>query len=213
MPEMDYQGNSKRAKEASDAEEKKKEIEPVVTGEVIKRERSFGQKFKTIFFGGEFKSSLKFVAADVLLPALRNMVFDSGSRGLERLVYGEAIRSRRPSQHTDYRSSYSYNRPLYRDDPRYQRPGFLPDQRPMRQVRRETNDYVLASRQEADTVLERLGDIIEKYGVASIADLHQLMGLPVSPIENKWGWTYLNNAEVRQVRDGFLLDLPSAEEV
>jgi hypothetical protein len=212
MPEMDYQGNSKRAKEAADAEEKKKEIEPVVTGEVIKRERSFGTKFKSIFFGGEFKSSLKFVAADVLLPGLRNMLFDSGSRGLERLVYGEATRSRRPSHHTDYRGAWQYSGPQSARDPRY-RPGFLPDQRPMRQVRRETNDYVLASRAEADTVLERLVDIIDKYGVASIADLHQLMGLPVSPIENKWGWTYLNQAEVRQVRDGYLLDLPSTEEV
>lgn len=214
MPDMDYQGNSKRAKEAADAQEKKKDLEPVVTGEVIKRERSFGSKFKSIFFGGEFKSSLKFVAADVLLPGLRNMLFDSGSRGLERLVYGETIRTRRPSQQHNYRSHFQYSGPSSYRDPRYDRPA-LPDQRPsmMRQVRRETNDYVLASRQEAETVLETLVGIIEKYGVASIADLHQLMGLPTSPIDNKWGWTYLNNAEVRQVRDGFLLDLPSTEEV
>jgi hypothetical protein len=210
---MDYAGNSKKAKEEADKEEKKKEIEPVVTGEVIKRERSFGHKVRAIFFGGEFKSALSFVARDVLLPGLRNMVFDSGSRGLERLVYGETVRARRPSQYTDYRSRFTLSGPSRYDDPRYGRPA-LPDQRhSYRQVRRETNDYVLSTRQEAETVLERLLDIIEKYGVASIADLHQLMGLPVSPIENKWGWTYLNQAEVRQVRDGYLLDLPPTEEV
>jgi hypothetical protein len=208
---MDYQGNSKRAREASEPKEPKV-IEKVVTGEVIKRERSFGQKFKNIFFGGEFKSSMKYVAADVLLPALRNMLFDSASRGAERLIYGDAPARGRP-RHTDYRSRYQYSGPATYQDPRYMRPAALPDQRPMRQVRRETNDYIVSTRNEADEIIERLGDILEKYGVATLSDLHQLMGLPTSPIENKWGWTYLNNAEVRQVRDGFLLDLPPTEEV
>ena len=72
---------------------------------------------------------------------------------------------------------------------------------------------ILASREEAELVLERLLDIISKYEVASLADLYDLTGLPSSHVDNKWGWTYLNNTEIRQVRDGYLLDLPPLEEI
>ena len=111
----------------------------------------------------------------------------------------------------NYGSRVQYNSPVRRDR------AYLPDQAPARplgrQVRRETNDLVLTSREEAELVLERLTDIIDKYGVASLADLYDLTGLPTSHVDNKWGWTYLNNTEIRQVRDGYLLDLPPVEEI
>lgn len=59
-------------------------------------------------------------------------------------------------------------------------------------------------------VLERLNDIIDRYEVASVADLHELVGLPTTHVDNKWGWENVRYAEVRQIREGFLLDLPPA---
>jgi hypothetical protein len=72
---------------------------------------------------------------------------------------------------------------------------------------------ILSSREDAERVLEQLLDIIEKYDVASWADLCELVGWPSTPIDNKWGWTYLTNVSVRQVRDGYMIDLPGLEAV
>jgi hypothetical protein len=84
---------------------------------------------------------------------------------------------------------------------------------PYRQTKRESNDLVFASRPEAELVVERLIDIIDKYDVASLADLYDLVGLPTAHTDNKWGWTYLNNVEIRQIRDGYLVDLPALEAI
>jgi len=97
-------------------------------------------------------------------------------------------------------------------DPR-ERPN-LPDQPSLvRQQRREANEIILAQREDAELVVERLIDIIDKYDVASLADLYDLLGWPTTPIDNKWGWTFLKNVEIRQVRDGYLIDLPPLEAV
>lgn len=202
-----YAGNTNKDKEQKVAPEEEKVVQKVTTGTVVKKKQPLGQRFKAIFFGGDSKSAARYVAADVLLPAIKNLLVDTTTKGVERLVYGDSRPTRRPG--FDYRSRVQYNSPLMRSDPRT---GRLPDQGP-RMTRRETSDLVLASREEADLVLERLLDILDKYDVASVADLYELTGLPTSHVDNKWGWTQLHNTEVRQVRDGWLLNLPPAEEI
>ena len=58
-----------------------------------------------------------------------------------------------------------------------------------------------------------MNDIIDTYEVVSVADLNELVGLPTSYMDNKWGWIYLGDVQVRQIREGFLIDLPSAEPI
>jgi hypothetical protein len=219
---MDYQGNPNKDKE----EKPKKQIEKVVTGEVIQKPKSIGQKFKNIFLGGDLRSSARFVAADVILPAFRDIVVDAITAGARRAIYGDSIYRRRQPEYRSRVSYSSYSSPLsrptyYPEDPRYRDPrdpryprANLPDQpNPYRAQRREHDNIVLAQRSDAELVVERLLDIIEKYEVASLADLYDLLGWPTSHVDNKWGWTYLNNVEVRQVRDGYLIDLPPLEAV
>jgi hypothetical protein len=192
---MDYAANSDKSKE------------------VIQRPRGIGSKFRTIFLGGDLKEVMRHVVADVFLPGARNMIVDVGFGILERAVYGESRdRRRRPTNYGAI-STVSYNNPLYRD-PRHRTQAHLPDQ-PPRPVRdRRTVDHILLkSRDEAELVVERLGDILDKYEVVSYADLMDLVGLPVSPVDNKWGWTYLNSVQVRQVRDGYLIELPALEPI
>lgn len=204
---MDYQDNSNKNKAKTVKPKEDKVVERVISTDVKQRPPSIGRKFKTLFFGGEFSGALRYVAADVLLPAARNLLVDTATKGVERLVYGESSSQRR--RPIDYSSRVRYNSPFMRPD----RPR-LPDQPPFsRSPRRETNHLVLASREEAELVLERMLDILDNYDVASVADLYELTGLPSASIDHKWGWSYLKNAEIRQVRDGYMLDLPPAEEL
>lgn len=207
---MDYQGNSRKDREKEE-KLKEKKVEKVVVGEVIQKPKGPGRKFKDVFFGGDARHAASFVTSDVLLPALRNLIVDMVTKGAERLIYGEANARRRP---TNYGARYQYQGGAsysYRPDPRDRLPLGAP--RVSRNARHEMNDIVIGTKEEAELVVERLIDIVDQYEVASLADLYELLGLTSSHIDNKWGWTYLGSVQIRQIRQGYLLELPPLEEI
>lgn len=208
----EFPANSNKAKEPKEPKpkkEKEKKIEKVITGDVVERKRPFGSKIKDVFIGGEFKSAMMYIAAEVLLPAARNMIVDATTKGIERVVYGDDPR-RRPS---GSRNRVNYSHPMDRFSPISRNVGFLPEQQARVTRRHDVNDLVLATREEAEIVVERLGDIIDRYESASVADLKDLVGLPTSFVDNGWGWVSVNNITIRQTRDGFVLNLPNVEVV
>ena len=68
----------------------------------------------------------------------------------------------------------------------------------------------LYSEGEAEDVLSRMDELIDTYGVVSVADLYDLVGISCNYTDNKYGWTNLRNAEPVRVRDGYMLKLPKA---
>lgn len=224
----DYQGNSKKSKE-NKPEPPPKVVERIVTTEVIQKKKGPVIKFKEIFFGGTAKDAARYVFADVTLPALRYMVFDMGTEGLRRIIFGVSALDRRRPGTGVYQTQgyYDYSTNLLRQMVNQPRPMVnLPDQR-MRPDPRTLSDprainapgrarandtvLVIQSRAEAEAVVERLIDIIDKYDVASVQDLNEMLGLPVQPIDNKWGWSALNTVNIRQVGGGYMIDLPPPE--
>ena len=209
---MDYKGNADKAKEPKP----EKKIVKVITGEVVRKPKPVAKRMRDTFFGGDFKIAMAYVAGDVLLPALRNLLWDSISKGSERVIFGD---SRFRSRPTEMRPRVSYNNPalprapIYAD-PRDRGPIHLPGQPPRyRNNVRSFSDIILVNRSDAETVVELLYDILEKYEVVSLADLYDSLEQPTSPIDNKWGWTALRNVEIRQVREGYLIELPPLEEI
>jgi hypothetical protein len=216
MEPSDFPGNAKASREKDvkkpAPKSEKPKVEKVVKGEAVKLKRGFGTRFKEVFLGSDAKSATRYITTDVLLPALRNLIVDATSKGIERLIYGDTIRRGRGGREEYGRPRVQYNNPLSRYSGR---PGpMLPDQPPLPDRRtRGAEDIVLVSREEAETVIERLTDIVDQYEVASVADLYDLVGLPTTYVDNKWGWTNLSYASVRQIREGYLLDLPRAEPI
>lgn len=88
----------------------------------------------------------------------------------------------------------------------------LPRQAPRRD-RYVIDDLILPDRDQADLVVERLIDILDKYETASVANLFELVGLPTTHIDHKWGWTSIVGIEVRQIREGYLIELPPVEAI
>ncbi|MET0466309.1 MAG: hypothetical protein ABW007_24335 [Chitinophagaceae bacterium] len=207
---MDYQGNSDKEKAAKGD----KQIVKVVTGEVSLKPESVGRKFKKIFFGGDLKTSAKFVAADVMLPAFRNLLLDAIINGARGVIHGDTTyRQRSP----EYRPTVNYSNPIRRSmtmyrDSRDRRP-YLPDQpHPYRnQGNVDRSDIIFEKKSDAELVVERLIDIVDKFEVASLADYYDLCGVPSSHVDNKWGWTYLNKVDINSNRDGFYIELPPLE--
>lgn len=213
VPMRDYAGNSKKQRgEGVPAEvpPAEKKIEKVVTGEVEVKEKSMGSRLKGLFFGEDFRNVVRYVGAEVLMPALRSTIVDMTTRGVERAVWGESPRRQRPPNfygHTSYATPVSRTRQT-----------MLPDQPPHYSAARGSSprpghDLILQNRDEAELVVERMIDILRQYEVVSVADVNALCDLESKHTDHKWGWYYLGNVQVRQTRQGYLIDLPPAEPI
>lgn len=206
-----FPGNTNKEKEEKAPKAKaEKQIKKVVTGEVSTRKKPLGHRFKEVFLGGDAQSAVRYIAADVLLPALRNMIVDATTKGIERMVFGDTSMRGNRSIYQG-RSRIQYSSPINRPDPRASSV-YLPDQ-PPRARRQGADDIVLASREEADAVIEQMCTIIDQYEVASVADLYETLGMPHTHVDQKFGWGDFRYAQVRQIRQGYLLILPPYEEI
>lgn len=212
---MEFPSNSRKVteNEPQSKQIEKEPVEKVVTGEVIKRKKPLGRRFKDIFLGAEFKDAKQYLTMEVLLPAMRNLIYDATTKGMERVVFGDTSPARRRPMGDPRAGRISYNSPVNRMG--RQESVMMPRQPPHQVHRRQQDpgEIILASRQEAESVLEQLIDILDKYEIVSVADLYSTIGLPTTMIDNKWGWSVLHYVDIRQVREGWLLDLPSVEPI
>ena len=81
---------------------------------------------------------------------------------------------------------------------------------------RSTHDFgeiILATRVEANTVIERLYDLVNQFEVASVKDLYELVGAESDYTDEKWGWTSMQGSDVQRINEGYLLDLPRPEPI
>lgn len=207
----DFPSNRHKDKEDAKPEAKKEtkeKVEKVVEGEAIRRKKSLGTRLKETFFGGDTRGVWGYVGEEVLIPAAKDMIADAVSQGIERMIYGEAkSSSRRTGRRPDGKGPYiSYDR--------YSRKKSASRRSDISQRARASHDFdeiILASRVEADEVIDRLFDLVSKYETATVADLYDLVGITGNYTDDKWGWVDLRGADVRRVRNGYLLDLPRPE--
>lgn len=211
---MEYPSNSKFNK-PDDVPDPEPKIEKIITGEVVRKKQSLGKRFKDIFIGGDAESVWQYIAFDILIPAAKDTISDAVSMGVERILFGDA---RSPSSRgravgggfTNYQSyaSKSSNK-----GSRYDRS----DSRPMSRRSRAAHNFdeiILETRMEAEEVIERMAEYVERYDQASVSDLYQLVGVTGSFADEKWGWKDLRAASVTRVRNGgYLLDLPRPVEL
>lgn len=210
---MELPSNSNTARQPSPPEEKKV-VEKVVTGEVVKKKQPLGKRFIRTFFGGDAKNVAKFVLMEVIVPAAKDLVVEAGQEALHRMVHGAEGRSggrsygSRQTNHTNYqRISTPAGTPSYRRE----------ESRTISRRGRETHSFdeiLLGSRVEADEVLTRMENLMERYGIVSVSDLYNLVGVTPDYMGEKWGWTSLEGSRVVRDRSGmFKLDLPPTEQL
>ena len=204
MDNSEFPPNSEVSKRPESVEDRN--IERVTSGEVIRKKKSFRKQFKETFVAGDVRTAIRYAMFDIALPAARDMVLETMQQGLEKWFMGESRRrgGSTPPQHGPYGNiPYErYSRPTTR---------MSSPQRTMSRLARARHDFgdlVLDSRTEAEEVIERLFDLVDRYGTATVADLYDLVGLTASHTDNKWGWSDLRGAGVSRTRDGYLLDLP-----
>ena len=191
----EYKSNSHKSKE----EQKKKEVNKVVTGEVKTKKKNEVQKFADTFISEDIANVKSYILMDVLVPALKKAISDVVTNGIDMILYGEPGRTKKSTTASKVSYRSYYDRTSDRDD--YissRRRGF------------EYEDIILETRGEAEEVLMRMDELIDTYGIVSVGDLYDLVGIQGDYTVNKYGWTNIRNAQVIRVRDGYMIKLPKA---
>lgn len=217
----DYQGNSHTDKAAAKPEDAPSPVvvQKAVTGEVKVRKRSLGRKIKDLFVEADFKTVIVGVGMNVLIPAARNMVYDGAVTVIERVMYGQDSRGDMRRGYTPgsgFTSRISYQTPVARGI-REVRAGMTGPTAPPLSLRPRGrhiyDEVILTTFSEAQTVLEMMNEILDKYDVVTIANLNELCGRPTVHTDNLYGWTNLVGSNIRQIREGYLLELPVPEAI
>lgn len=197
----EYKPNSNRFKEEQKSKEVEKRVDkPVVTGKVVTKKQSKLRKFTDEFISEDAKNVKSYVFGEVLIPAIKKAISDIVTDGIDIILYGESRKGgkRSASDRVSYRNYYDRDYRSGRTDRAVTTSGYSYD------------DIVLASRGEAQDVLDRMDELMDAYGLVRVADLYDLVGITGNYTDNKYGWTNIRNADIVRVRDGYMIKMPRA---
>lgn len=196
---QEYKSNSNKLREAKNSEEVKK-VEKIVSGNVRTVKKSGARKFAELFIPEDVSDIKSFIIMDILVPAAKKVMSDT----VDMILYGGSRGGNKGGGGIANRVSYQ----------RYYDRGGRDSRESSRSSRsRATYDYddiLLPNRVQADAVLDKMDALIAEYGLVSICDYYDLVGVESDYTSNKYGWTDLRTARVERVRDGYIIRLPKA---
>jgi hypothetical protein len=213
MSEFPPNSHNTKAQETAQPREKMK---PVTSAKAERRKRGLGRQFKETFFRGSGKDAFAFAIEDVVVPAIQDTLHVALRSGIERLIYGDTRGTGRPS----FSSFWSNNDPAvgkvdYNGVSKSTRSST--SERSLSRSGRARHDFgelLIPSGPEANEVIDRMFEGLNRYGQVSVADLLVLVGIRPEHTDEKWGWTNLTGATAIRTRNGmFRLALPEAEEL
>lgn len=202
MELTDYKSNSNKSKELEKKNQNERKIEKVVTGKVITKKKGLFQKVTDEFISEDVTNIKSYILGDVLIPAIKKAISDIVTNGIEMMLYGSTGRRNNNSYGgtVSYRNYASYNTgtSVTRRNDNYNFNSYSYD------------DIILNTRGEAEEVLARMDELINTYGLVTVADLYDLVGISGNYTDNKYGWQNIRNASVQRVRDGYMIKMPRA---
>ena len=186
-----------------DSKQESRHIEKIVAGPVKTKKKSKLSKITEEFISEDAKNVKSYVLGEVLIPAIKKAISDIITNGIDIILYGESRKGGRGYSSADRISYKTY----------YDR-----DTRASRMIDRSNtlygsysyDDIILSTRGEAEDVLTRMDELMDKYGLVRVADLYDLVGITGNYTDNKYGWTNIRNAKITRLRDGYMIEMPRA---
>lgn len=189
-----YQSNSFKSREAA-ANKPEKVIKKVANAK-LKKKSEF-QKIAETFVAEDLNKVKNAVLMDVIVPAVKKVISDIVTNGIDMLLYGE-VKHTKNGMTSKIGYNSLYNGQAKTETTRTTRSSYI------------YNDIILRSRSEAEEVLNQMNEIIGTYGVVSVADLCEITGVTGDYTDNKYGWSDIRDAYVERAPDGYMLKLPRA---
>lgn len=172
-----------------------KKVEKVVTGVVKPKKKGIVRKLSDIFISEDIGDVKSYIFWDIVIPSLKDAIEDT----IHMMLRGDSGRRRSGSSKISYREYW--NKPDRGNTSRHSTSA---------RTSYSYDDVVLGSRGEAEEVLARMDELIDRYSIVSVADFYDLVGITGNFTDNKYGWTDIRSATVVRVRDGYMIKLPKA---
>lgn len=192
--------NEQMALAAGEKKPEDKKIEKVVTGAVKTKKKSEARKLADVFVAEDMSSVGSFILNDVVVPAIKKLIYDAGKNALEMSLFGGPRRGDRDS----HGAQVSYRQ--YYDNDRF-------DGRPRARARLDFDDLTFTNRGDAERVLDEMIATVRRYGLITVADMYEMAGERPPYTSNNYGWMSLRGADVERGRDGYYLRLPKAQPI
>ena len=219
---MEPEFPSNTVKKAAPKTGERQPLEQVTTGKVIVKKAGPGKRFRAIFIGEDgFRGTATRVLWDVIIPGAKDLLFDAGQEYLGRSLGIDTRGARRGNSLFNYNnigstlaSRVNYNRPGFMTDPRDRQQQAQPAPKAGPPGRNVTlgnvtiDDIICASRIEADDVIGRMENLVERYKRVTVADLFDLVGITGEYTDENFGWVDLTGARPHRSGQGYRLDLP-----
>ena len=171
----------------------RKELTPIVQGRTHKRGGGLA---------GEIQNIGNSLFAEIVVPAIEAGILDFFTSGLSMLFNkGESRRSHQ-SHRTSYNSMYSRKTRSRRG---VQQRRYSPPEDVI------FEDVFFDNREEAHLVLGKMMERTAEYGVATVGDLNNLVGLNSNSTYERYGWVDLQGTRVHYTSEGYLIGFPEPE--
>jgi len=197
-------------------------VETIDVGTVIRKKKGLGKRIAETFFGGgDARTVWSHVAREVLFPATRDMLYDGGQEAMQRIIYGEdspGVPGRRAGRsigakgssllgHFNYQGVSTGGSTIRKPDPRASI---------MSEKARATHNFdeiIFDSRVRATEVLDQLYILLQRYDFVTVGALYRIIGEKSYHTDEKFGWESLQGSGVTRTRQGYLLNLPTPQEL
>lgn len=163
--------------------------EKAVTGEVVRKNKSVGKKFREVFFAEDARTVRNYILSNVLVPAIKDTVRDIIVNAID-ISFGGTGTRRTGGTTTTYVNYSGYSGKNSSNS----RVSYLDRDRRSHDI----DTIYFASRGDAEEVLIDLLESIERYdrGFVRVSDFYHLAGESSNWADDQWGWSDLSDARI-----------------
>ena len=201
MPRLE--DNSYASREQRARERDTEALGKVTTGVVKSKKKSAGRKILDVFLSEKIDEVGDYVKYNIFGPGIKSLIYEMVVGTVSMMFWGDASFGRRAAR--DGAGSKGYDR---RFDERRER-----ERARSSRSAYDIDDILFETRDDAERVLDRLYDLLDRYGKVRVADLYSAAG--ISPegnyTVNYYGWYSLRGAGSYPTSEGWALDLPKCE--
>lgn len=212
----EFPNNSSRAQNEEPLDDRN--IEKIISGEATVRKPSKFKRFRQSFIAGDASSVGEYVLWNLLIPSAQDALSYVATTFIEMMIHGDR-RTRFGPTSTPAQGLGSTSRINYGGISSHGQNRLVlgpsqnsPISEPMH-TRFNPNEIVVPTRPEAEDIINKMIEVLEKYNAVTVSDLYRMVGVSPDYTDQKWGWTNLDAADVKRVSDGVLLVLPRPQDL
>lgn len=204
MSNIPNNSHKQREEKPPSAAAPKEKAQKIVEGKVVVKKTPFFKRVARSMVADDASSVGEFMVTDVVVPAMKNLLFEMVTQGARRTLWGASMRGAGPARSGIISAATgSVLKTNYHD---------VPTGRPsMPSPTRNSHDFstlVVESREDAESIIVALMDDIARYQQATVEDFYGYLGVTSDWADGKWGWKDLSTADIRQTQGGWRFDLP-----